>query len=237
MLPGITQEQYKGLLLSVGSHRGARPLSPIEVAKAFDAAKRAGATSDTIAAAMHLEGTTMISRFVRLLSLPEDVQLAVDWGRTGATIAFTGAAELARLPNESEQGAAGKAALEYQLSSSELKSLVQIRLRSHKPLGECVQEVVNLRPSVTIKHVFIGAVKGEPLKASLNKLTQLERDQLISRVASRMWPEAKNAAFRLGASRFTISVDDQFAKSVFRDADSLEHALSKQLQDEIGAVD
>jgi len=229
MLPGITPDQYKKLLLSVGSHRGARPLSPIEVAQAIRSTKRAGATSDEIASAMHLEGATMIRRFLRLLDLPEDVQLIVDWGRTGATIAFTGAAELARLPSKNEQSIAGRAALEYQFSTSELKSLVQLRLRSGRPISECIKEVVGLRPQITVRHVFIGAVKGEKLKELLRELPQVDRDRLILNSAAQLWPDAREAAFRLGADRFTISLNDDIAGAVFEDIETLEQRLSDQL--------
>ncbi len=82
----LTNEERRQLLLSVGTHRGQRPLSPFEVAELFARAISKGATLAECAAAASLEGTTWVSRFLRLLKLPSTVTHLVDWGGGSGTI-------------------------------------------------------------------------------------------------------------------------------------------------------
>ncbi len=134
---GLSPEQTKRLLLSVGSHRGTRPFSPVEVAETLKISIDAGSKLSELASALHLDGTSMVTRFLRLLDLSPQVRDWVDWGESGSTIGFTAASELSRLSDSGEQNQLGRAALENQLKSSEVREVVQIRRRSKRPLAAC----------------------------------------------------------------------------------------------------
>jgi len=200
---GLSPEQYKGLILSVGSHREERSLSPVEVATTFCRMRENGASLRDCAAAVHLDGTAMVSRFIRLLELHPNVRHLVDWGQTGATVAFTAASELARLP-EQEHELAFTAALENQLSSTEVKQLVQARLRSGRDIGECVLSVLRLRPKVERRFLFIGLVTSEAVRQHLASISQRQRDLLMREAVRKLVPETQLAA-RLGPDAFTVS--------------------------------
>lgn len=202
-LEALSPDERKRLVLSVGTHRVDRHLSPVEVALLFEKAINGGNSLADIAAAVQLDGTSWVNRFLSLLKLSPEVRHLVDWGRSGATLAFTAAVELARLGGAGDQQIAAQATLEHRLSSSEVRQLVQARIRSGKPMAECVRAVLKMRPVVETRHVFIGAVLEEDLKTLLKHMAQKERDALLTQVISKTYPLMKVSG-RLGVDRFTL---------------------------------
>ena len=102
-MKGIPTDLQRKLLLSIGSHRDTRPLTPVEVGEAVRTSADAGTTLLEIAEFLHLEGTSVLAKFVRLLRLSPAVRHLVDWGRSDATIGFTAASEVARLDDPDDQ--------------------------------------------------------------------------------------------------------------------------------------
>ena len=84
----LSSQERQGLLLSVGTHRGQRSLSPVEVANIFAKVLAAGGRCPTAPRAARLEGTTIVARFLRLLKLPKSVRHLVDWGAVPARLGF-----------------------------------------------------------------------------------------------------------------------------------------------------
>jgi hypothetical protein len=205
---GLTPDQQKQLILSIGSHRASRLLTPLEVGLLLRASMSAGSTPQELAASVQLDGPSMIARFVRLLELPSDIHHLVDWGSSQSTVGFTAASELARLKSHEEQRYAISAALENRLSSSEVKQIVQTRLRSRKAIEECVADGSRMRPSVERIHLFIGSVVNPLARERLMKLTQHERDKVLVDIIGRLYPTLNRLSSRLGVARFTITGDD-----------------------------
>src|SRR4051812_32508704 len=125
----LTPQERQGLLLSVGTHRGKRKFSPVEVATIFTKIIAAGGSLSDCARAARFEGTTMVARFLRLLKLPEAVRHLVDWGSTPGNIGLSSGAELARLENAAEEEEVVRGVLTYRLSGSEVRQVVQLRKR------------------------------------------------------------------------------------------------------------
>jgi hypothetical protein len=231
MLHGLPPEAHRGLLLSVGQRGGTRPFSPAEVAGALRDAISAGTSTNELAAVLHLDGPSMITRFVRLLDLPPGVLHLVDWGQTDATIAFTAASELSRLKSTKEQLDLTEAALQSKLTSTEVKAIVQLRKRSRKPLPDCIKEIVCLRSEVITRHVIIGAITLPDLSQRLRLMHQVERDMLMNLALASLFPDLSRIAGRLGHDRFTISVEDEAAaRSVTALEGGLELALSATVE-------
>src|SRR5688500_16600344 len=124
---GLSANEYQQLIMSVGTHRGSRPLTPSQAAALFKKAADAGSTASVSAEATHLS-SSMVGRFLRLTDLAPDIQHLVDWGQSGSTLSFSSAFELSRLRPEDHQAVA-IAVLEHGLSSAEVRQLVQLRLR------------------------------------------------------------------------------------------------------------
>lgn len=230
MQPGLlTPEEQRGLLLSVGTHRGRRPLSPIEVAGLFRKMADAGAELSDCAKAAGLEGASQVARFLGLLKLSGDVQHLVEWGKPDDALGFTTAFELSRLANPEDQEAAARAALEHRFTSSEARQLVQLRKRSNKPLDECITAVVRMRPQVEVRHVFVGSVKSPGLQNHLRTLSQYDRDALL-REALKDSEESGLAHGKLGVARFTLVGGPDFGALVKRKGGAtVEEAVNEML--------
>jgi len=224
---GLSPAEQKGLLLSVGARAGRRPLSPLEVGSLLKKSVDAGATPRDLAEALHLDGTSMISRFMRLLTLEASVQHEIDWGDSGSTIAFSSASELTRLKAD-EQRTAATAVLANAFTSGEVKQLVQLRLRSKSPLTECIDAVSKLRPTVEERHLLIGGITDDRVRSALTGMTQVYRDELFAKALSELLGSSAFSG-RLGSDRFTVSGDAEVAKRLTHGAHSFEDAVTATL--------
>lgn len=227
-LAALSGEERKQLLLSVGTHRRERHLSPVEVARLFQKATRGGDSLADLATAVQLDGTSWVSRFINLLKLTPDVQHMVDWGKSGSSLSFTAAVDLARLVDADDQRAACKAILEYGFNSPEVRQLVQARLRSKKSIEECVAAVLKMRPQIEIRQVFIGAVLDEDVRAKLRVLPQRRRDELFQGVVEKACPSLRVSG-RLGDARFNLVGGADFGLFLKREKNKLETEINKQL--------
>jgi hypothetical protein len=231
MLPGLSPEEHKKLILSVGTHRGKRSISPVEAAVLFDKAQRAGASLADCAKAVQLEGPTWVGRFLNLLKLPEDVRHLVDWGRGAGAVTFTSAADIARLDGPDDRRAAIQAALMHNLSTKEVRQLVQLRKRSLRTMAECTEGVLKMRPQVDVRHVFIGSVS-EGLRARMRDLGQYARDEIFAKVVKQVI--GPGVSGRLGAERFTVVGGQTFGAVVAAKKDLLEREINEGLSSELG---
>jgi len=228
VVKGLSPAEHKAMLLSVGPRRGIRPLSPVEVGSLFKKAEDAGASLQELAEGVHLDGTSMVSRFLRLLELNPEIQHIIDWGESGSTIAFSAASELSRLDVE-EQARACNAVLEDQLTSGEVKQLVQLRLRSKRPLEECIASVIRMRPLVERRHLLIGAVVAKDVQARLATMAQVDRDHLLRGVLSDVLAPLSDYSARLGGERFTISGSEAVAKRLASGPTDFENMVTQAL--------
>lgn len=231
---GLPPETLKRLILSVGTHRRDRPLSPVEVAEVCERAVAAGASLAELAQACQFDGTTMISRFLRLLKLSSEVRHLVDWGQgSDSTVGFTAASQLSRLVNGNDQVLACHAALEHRLTSKEIEQAVQLRLRSRRPMGQCVHDVLEMRPRVERRHLLVGGITSDAVRRWLSGMTQAERDKVFAAVLLADHPEARRFGARLGVERFTITGDESMTPLVAQ-REALETRINARLAEKAG---
>lgn len=230
---GLNPDEFRKLLLSVGSHIKQRALTPVEVASLFSRMIANGATVQDCASAVHFDGPSMVHRFLKLLTLSVDIQHNVDWGSSGAVVGFSAAAELARLePND--QITLARAAMEHVMTTAEVREVVQLRKRSARTIQECVNEVIATRPQTVRRHVFVGAIASEQLRRELATMLQRDRDLLIERHLRKFLPREDNLGAKLGVSQFTIVTQDQGAAVLGRMTPDFETALNAMLEAEHG---
>jgi len=230
MLPGLSTEEYQLLLLSVGSHKKRRPASPMQIAEIFDKAIQHGATPKDCAKAVHFDGISMISRFLRLLKLVPELSLLVDWGESGVTIGFTASHELARLGAD-DQIIASRLILENQLTKKEVERVVRLKLKTNRPVNKCVDQILRLRPKVIKKNVYLGAIISVKLQSHLLRLSQHERDLLLKRVLQSLLPQLENYFCRLGSERVLIVGGDE----VERILDSIDGGFESFINSALGS--
>ena len=229
---GLSPQIQRDLILSVGTRRARRRLSPIEVAQAIETSLASGSTVQELAARLDLH-PTMVPRFRRLLNLPPDIRHLVDWGQAEARLSFEAASHIARLASSKEQQEVAEAALKHGLGKVETIQIVQIRERSGRPIAECIGDVLRMRPQIERRHILIGAITAEKLRIVLRQMTQRERDQLLKSAVTSYAPELPPWEGRLGVERFTLLGSDAFGAAAQRLPGGFEDAINAYLREGI----
>ena len=213
MLAGLSALELGRLRMSVGygTHKKGRPLSPIEVGLLLQKARSEGASLEECAKAIQLDGTGHIGRFLRILDLPDDIRHLVDWGSGKNFIGFTWAVELAKLKDAATQRTVAEALLSNGLSSKEVRQVVQLRRRSGRDIEACIQEVLDMRPKIERRFVFVGSVASENME-TLKKLTQSARDTILTSGIEALG--LRSATGRMGPRFFTLVGNERFDASM-----------------------
>lgn len=199
------------LIMSVGTHRRSRPLSPTEVAEGLRILEADGMSGSDIAGMLQLEGTSMLGRFARLRKLSPRVGHLVDWRGSSSSISFSTASEIARLPGP-EQEELTHTALQKSMTKNEVVQVVQLRQRARGPVSECIEQVLRMRPRVVYREIFVGAIRDEAARARLEQLTQAERNSLLQRALASSLRSVAPWAGRLGQRFFTIVGGERLAR-------------------------
>lgn len=231
----LPPELRRKLILTVGTHRSERPLSPVEVAEALEMLVESGASLQDVAEALHLENTTMLGRFRRLLHLSPSIWHLVAWGQSPSSISLTIASELARLDSAEAQQQVVDATLENELKSSEVRQIVQVLQRSQQSPSEAIQSVIRLRPQVTRRHVFVGAVLSPDVSSALTNMTQGERDAFLGRAIRKHQTDLPSFNVRLATERFTLVGGDEFAAALRALPHGFESAVNRCLEAEVSS--
>jgi len=235
MIEGLTRRQFQDLVLSVGTHRTERRLSPLEVAQLIQTAVNTGMTRSECADILDL-GTTQVSTFLKLLKLPRSIRYLADWGgKTNASISFSTMAELTRLA-PSDQIEAAEAILKYRLKWKEVVQLVQIKIRSSSTLIEAINTVLRLRPRIIKQYLFLGAVyKGDQQKR-LGLLSASQRSVIFDSILLQLVGRRSNIVGNLGTENFTIVSTIDLAESLGQQPDELEQQVNGYLGEALGTL-
>ena len=228
-MKGLSAYELRQLILSVGTHKSNRPLSPVEVAKLMQRALDMGETRKTLANRLLLDDSSIIGRFIRLLSLPIQVQHLIGWGSNPATISFTASSDIARLKDPGDQKTLAKMALENQLNKSEIIGCVQLRQRSENSIEDSVKAVLNQRPIIERRHAIIGELRSESLKEKLKEMSQLERNSLLQSALDEYGPSVPRLGSKLGDSYFLLVGDDCFHAEITSLPEGFEASVTQYL--------
>lgn len=228
----LTKENMRDLILSIGTHHGQRPLSPIEVAELFNTAIQEGKTKTQIAEMVLLKGDTMISKFLRLLKLSPKITHLIDWGTTtDSSISFSTAAELLKISIEDQEYVAN-ASLENSLTKNEVIQIIQIRKRSNKDVQTCINEILNSRPQIVRRYLFIGAIVDNTISAYLEELKQHMRDSILKKIMDQVLKDTEWSG-RLGNKRFSLVGGEQLSQELQKLEPDFEEFINKQLKQEV----
>jgi len=201
-MTGISPENKRDLILSVGIHKTERPLSPIEVAELLGKLISSGTTKKEISKEILLD-STMISRFLRLLNLAPEIQHLIGWGGE-SKISFSTASEIARLKTPGEHRFLATATLEHKLSKSEVIQTIEVRNKFGKPINECVKDILKMRPRIIRRYLFIGAVKSPDVQNRLSEMSQEERNVLFKKSVTSNYPDLPYWEGLLGIKGFNL---------------------------------
>ena len=156
-----------------------RPLKPVEVAKYFSKCLNQGETRGDLAKACRISAG-MINKFLALLTLPENLQAFVDWGRAKEHwVGFSAATEISKFPS-SQQKQLIETSMQLRLSKSEVVSIRQLEERSDSSVDEAIQRVVGRRPTKSTIEIWIAPLPADLIK-SVSSLLQAERDSILAK--------------------------------------------------------
>ena len=155
----------------------------------------------------------MLGRFSRLRKLSPRVRHLVDWQGSSSTISFSTTSEMARLSSP-EQEELARAVLQKSMTKGEVVQVVQLRERARRPVGESIEQVLEMRPRIVYREVFVGAIRDEAARAILEHLTQAERDALLQRALAAAIGSTGPWSGRLGQRFFTLVGGEQLAKGL-----------------------
>jgi hypothetical protein len=228
---GFPDDKRRLLVLSVGTHKVQRPLSPVEVCDYLLEWQSTGETLPSIASKLQLKDAAMLKKFLRLEHLATDLRPLVDWSTSESGLSFSTAAEIASMPSQSDQIELGKAVVTHKLSKVEVQSVLQRINRGNVPVAMAVEEMIRLRPRITQRYVYIGRLRAdlaEKLKGSLHS----ERDGLLRAAVIQMLKGYEAFGARLGAERWTLvggkDLEDKLAR--------IGNRLEPDLNDAIASV-
>lgn len=230
LIPSILdKEERKGLVLSVGTHKGERPLAPVEVAERLQRLLDGGVPRREVSEWLGI-GTSQIGSFLKLLRLSPEIRALADWGQSPSTVPFSSLAEIAKLPPESQVEAA-EYVLRHELAWKEVIALVQLYGRAGSDLHDAIQQVLRLRPEVVQHYVYIARVLSAEVQGALRAQGQRDRDQVLYQVVSRVLPGVE-VSVRCGDTTLVISADTSIAAEG-ASGDEVEHDLNVALEEAV----
>ena len=228
MICGLSQTELQSLILSVGTHRGRRRLSPMEVATLLHQAVEAGTSRKALSDTLKIS-EIQVSRFIRLFELEPELRDLADWGRgNAATISFSSLLEIVRL-EPSQQIEVATSALAHKLTKAEFRQISQIAQRSGRHISDCIADVIERRPRVYMQFVLIGSIQEDELQKYLEAQLQSDRDCLFKGVLDKLGKPNKNIRGRLGSRTFTILSSQNISNLLDMDPDAIEAFVNQHL--------
>jgi hypothetical protein len=224
------------LIVSIGTHRSVRSLTPVEVGEGIQRLKLEGMSKKDIRELVMLEDDSMLLKFERLLSLPQEILHLIDWGQTNVAVPFSSAFELTKLNNIQDQIDLMHAIIENKFSKKEVIYIVQTKKRSKKPIIDCINDVKNLRPEIEKIYVYIGAILNENLISTLSELTQFERDKILINALNKRFVPPLDWEGRLGKRRFTLTGGIILASQIQKMTPDYETEINQLLCDEMAII-
>ncbi len=218
----LSDQEFAELALSVKTHEDYRLLSPIECARRIKDALETHSRA-YLARRLTLSTSTMIGRFLGLLSLPEEYQELVSWrGRKEQMLGLDMAYRVSRLPSLDDQRALIESILEFDLKTDEVKEIEMIRKRNMDiPMSECISQVVTRRKVVVERELLVAQIQERVASVALqlppdkrNAVNTAFRQELVGII-----PIDDLFMAKAGAKRIFVMTSDQGKKALLHHAE------------------
>jgi len=208
---GLSESEWRDLVLSVNVHRKDRRLSPVQAGIYM---KRALEVTDVeaLAEALNFEDTTTMRKILRLADLPSELTPTIDWGTRKGSVSMSTAAELMRLDSEELVRTAIKAAVEHSITKEEARQIVQIRERSGDPIQQCINGALKTRPRIERHEMIIGSLLSKDARDRSEKLGGEVLSKKLKIALAREFPNVICRALRVSGDRFSLLFAEEEAK-------------------------
>ena len=114
-----------------------------------------------------------------------------------------------------------------------MKQILQLHNRSGRPLADCIEEILKLRPKTDLIHVLIGGVTEAAPRGRLAACSQAERDEWLRRAVANAYPALARFGGRLGPDRFTITGDKAVSAELTKDGKDFEAVINHSLAETV----
>lgn len=218
----------RDLILSVGTHKGERPLAPGQVALALEQAVLAGFSKKQIADFLQLRDTSMVSRFLGILKLPDELAVLVGWGAQ-ASLSLSSAHELVRLSDSSVRAELAKGVVENSLTKSEVVEAVQMLLRSSRSAKEVLDLIVNKRPTIERRFIFVGLFSDPQLTEALRQVEPLVQQDLLERAVRVLCNEGQLVHVRCMPPKFVVVCSKELHDGILSLSDGPEVEITRAI--------
>ena len=204
MLDSLSSDERRDLILSIGTHKKNRRLSPIQVAQLLNRLYQIqGISLKEIAQELELKDSSILHRFLSLLSLPPEIQPLVNWGTSPGYLSFSVASEISRTKDSEKINVLAKDALENQRSKEEVRAIIQCNLRGGVSLKECIKTIDSTRTKVVHHYVFLGKL---PTLINRNQWEEHYSSELQAMLSKLVHEEnVLSAAIKNGRFSFTLT--------------------------------
>jgi hypothetical protein len=212
-------ELYSDLLLSVGTHKGIRPLEPIEVAKLIDRLQKEESENyQQLSRRLGFKDVTQTKNFLNLLNLPETVHYSLGWKTTDEEkIPFTNGVIFSELENKNDMEYLVKIGIQNKIKKNEAISIVQIKKKfPKKSIEECVDEVLKIRPVVVKGYLIINTLQDDTIsKLSSNaKRESIPTNNLVVHVINKLLNKGKAENAIIKGKTIFLTVDEDGYRSI-----------------------
>ena len=220
-MKGLTTAEHQSLILSIGTHRRIRRLSPVEVANLIQKSVHAGMSRTDCATALGVQAD-QISRFLRLLQLHPEVRCLASWGNSDlGKVPFTTLTYLTPLTWE-DQMHVTSAIIQHRITKEEVKQIIQIFRRSNASPSESVRRVLKMRSRVEDKYIFFGMIHSDDCRQYLSKLSSRQRIAAMENIIAEIIPHPHMATGRLYPSTFSIVSEKNLSELTDMDTENIE---------------
>lgn len=233
-MKGLSQDDKRNLILSVGTHKSFRRLTPIQVAQKIEVSLKSGESIDDLGREISLS-RNVIRSFLSLLKLPETIQAIIGWGSDTTTVAFSSGIEIARLEEENSRIVLAKAILENELNLQEVTQVVQINKRSKKSIHDSIEAVLKQRPIIEKRHVIIGEINKPKVIHQASNLGEKEQNEILNNSLRKFGPGQSPYGSKLNGKFFIIVCDDQYYQELNLMGNDIETTVSNILEREINS--
>jgi hypothetical protein len=128
------------------------------------------------------------------------------------------------------------AALKFGLGKGELQQVVQMKSRAEsRSLDECIAAVLELRPRIERRFIFVGAVTDPAIRHKLSEMSQGARDALLLDAVRTQYPGIGAFDGRMAVQRFTLGGDSQLSKSLQSNSVDFETLINQELGKKLGS--
>jgi len=234
-------ELYSDLLLSVGTHKGKRPLIPIEVSNLIlrlkdeekiddkETSKRLGLGKPSKISNIDKRDTTQVKQFLKLQKLSSKSKNLFGWGGTEPDkIPFTTGTIIADL-NEKDQDIVIQSCIERGIIKNEAIRILDLKKKSPAmKIEECIEKVLKIRPITEVWYIVSHTINSNFFK-TIQKNAETSGKSIVDyckEIIKSKFNKGKIESVILKGSTIYISMDEECYNFIEQEQHKLKQSFS-----------